>query len=120
MERVFSITFQFKPKPTLPPKPQRSYRNPIYLAKEYAKRIKTGDAKNESDLARKLGVSRVTVNHFVRLLKLDASIIRTLEQLGDPLTERVITERKLRPYLHKTQKEQEKILKIIASGKPHT
>ena len=39
----------------------------------------------------------------------DDSIVKALEQLGDPLTERVITERRLRPYLHKTPKEQKEI-----------
>ena len=72
--------------------------------------IKTGQAKNESDLARKIGISRVRVCQYVRLLSLDASVIKTLEQLGDPLTERVITERRLRPYLRKTSKEQKEII----------
>jgi ParB-like chromosome segregation protein Spo0J len=113
MEKVFTVTFQFAPKPVKPPKPRPTYRNPIYRAKEYARMIESSHAKNESDLARKLGVSRVTVNHFVRLLKLDASIIRALEQLGDPLTERVITERRLRPYLRKDPKEQKAIIKTV-------
>jgi len=75
--------------------------------------IETGQAKNESDLARKIGISRVRVCQYVRLLSLDASIVNALEQLGDPLTERVITERRLRPYLRKTPKEQEKIRNLI-------
>lgn len=76
--------------------------------------IETGQAKNESDLARKIGVSRVRVCQYVRLLSLDDSIVKALEQLGDPLTKRVITERLLRPYLTKTPKEQKKILGILA------
>jgi hypothetical protein len=112
-EKVFSVTFQFEPKPTPVPKPRPTYRNPIYRAKEYAHMIKTGKAKNESDLARKIGVSRVRVCQYVRLLSLDGSIVKAIEQLGDPLTERVITERRLRPYLRKTPKEQQKILKLI-------
>ena len=51
-----------------------NYRNPLYVAKEYARMIETGEAKSESDLARKMGISRVRANHFIRLLKLDASI----------------------------------------------
>jgi len=47
----------------------------------------TGQAKNKSDLARKIGISRVRVCQYVRLLSLDASIIKVLERLGDPLTE---------------------------------
>lgn len=58
-----------------------NYRNPLYVAKEYARMIETGEAKSESDLARKLGISRVRVNHFIRLLKLDGSIIRSFLRL---------------------------------------
>jgi len=75
--------------------------------------IESVQAKNEYDLARKIGVSRVRVCQYVRLLGLDASIVKTLEQLGDPLTERVITERRLRPYLRRTPKEQQRLLKLI-------
>jgi len=75
--------------------------------------IEIGQAKNESDLARKIGVSRVRVCQYVRLLSLDGSVIKALEQLGDPLTKRIITERLLRPYLRKTHKEQQKILSLI-------
>lgn len=75
--------------------------------------IETGQAKNESDLARKIGISRVRVCQYVRLLSLDASIVKTLEQLGDPLPKRIITERLLRPYLRKTTKEQQRLLKLI-------
>ena len=75
--------------------------------------IETGQAKNESNLARKIGVSRVRVCQYVRLLSLDASVIKALEQLGDPLTERVITERLLRPYLRKTPKEQQRLLRRL-------
>lgn len=64
--------------------------------------IESGQAKNESDLARKIGVSRVRVCQYVRLLSLDASVIKALEQLGDPLTERVITERMLRNYIRQS------------------
>jgi len=41
------------------------------------------------------------------------AIVKALEQLGDPLTERVITERRLRLYLRKTPKEQQKIVTLF-------
>ena len=75
--------------------------------------IESGQAKNESDLARKIGISRVRVCQYVRLLSLDASIVKALEQLGDPLTEQVITERCLRPYLRKSPKEQQKLINLL-------
>lgn len=91
-----------------------NYHNPLYAAKEYARMIETGEAKNESDLARKIGISRVRVNHFIRLLKLDASIIQTIEKLGDPLKSRIITERMLRPYV-RNLKEKDELIKIIST-----
>ena len=75
--------------------------------------IESGKARNESDLARKIGLSRVRVCQYVRLLKLDGSVIKTIEKLGDPLTNRVITERMLRPYLLRTTKEQKAILRLL-------
>jgi len=84
VDRTFTIEISLdNPKK---PKKERIlpiYRNPIYLAKEYARLIETGEARNESDLAQKMGISRVRVNHFIRLLKLDASIIQIIEKLGD-------------------------------------
>jgi hypothetical protein len=61
MEKVFSITLQFEKKPLKPQKSPRTYRNPICIAKEYAQMFKSGRAKSKSDIARKLGISRVRV-----------------------------------------------------------
>jgi len=58
--------------------------------------IESGQARNESDLARQIGVSRVTVNHFISLLKLPPEVIQTVEGMGDPMPKRYITERRLR------------------------
>ncbi len=103
--------------PTNRPRKERiipHYRNPLYVAKEYARMIDTGEAKNESDLARKLGISRVRVNHYIRLLKLGASIIQSIEKLGDPYTSRIINERMLRPYVLNPKKKGS-LIKIIAT-----
>lgn len=91
-----------------------SYRNPLYMAKEYARMIETGEAKSESDLARKMGISRVRVNQFIRLLKLDTSIIKAIEKFGDPLTSRIITERMLRPYADNI-KTKDTLIKILST-----
>jgi len=114
-EKVFSVTFQLEPKPTPIPKPRPTYRNPICRAKEYARMIETGQAKNESDLARKIGVSRVRVCQYVRLLSLDGSVIKALEQLGDPLSKRIITERLLRKYIHLNIKTQRAFIQQLIS-----
>ena len=84
----------------------RIYRNPIYLAREYKEIIDNGQIKNQADLARKLCISRARVTHILNLLKLDSTIIRKLEKLGDPFKSKIITERMLRQYVGKSSKEQ--------------
>lgn len=88
------------------PKPPKTYRNPIFRAKEYARMIESGQAKNESDLARKVGISRVRIWQYTSLLGLNATLIEALESLGDPMPKRLVTERQLRQML-KNPKEQE-------------
>jgi hypothetical protein len=96
IDRTFSVTFKFKEKPLKKQKARRIYRNPIYLAREYQKMIETGKAKNQSDLARKLGISRARANQILKLLKLDEGLLKEIESLGDPLLGQYITERILR------------------------
>jgi len=97
--RTFTYIFFFEPKPLKKEKSPRYYRNPISLAKEYKRMIETGEVKNQSALARKLGVSRVRICQVLSLLKLDSELIKAAEQLGDPMLERNITEKMLREYL---------------------
>ncbi|MCJ7656285.1 MAG: hypothetical protein MUO55_00705 [Candidatus Atribacteria bacterium] len=78
----------------------KTYRNPIYLAREYKKMIDTGEAKNQADLAKLKGISRARVTQILNLLKLDRSIIDHLEQLGDPMDRKVISERLLRKIIY--------------------
>jgi len=47
--------------------------------------IDNGQVKNQSDLARKLGISRARVTQILNLLRLDNNIIDNLEQIGDPM-----------------------------------
>jgi biotin operon repressor len=68
--------------------------------------IESGLAKNESDLARKVGISRVRIWQYTSLLELNASLVQAVEALGDPMPKRLITERQLRQML-KNPKEQE-------------
>ena len=56
---------------SLPKKPAKIYRNPVIVAKEYKAIIDAGKAKNQSDLARILGVSRVRICQVLSLLKMD-------------------------------------------------
>ena len=75
--------------------------------------IDIGQVKNQSGLARKLGISRARVTQILRLLKLDSLIIQELEKLGDPLKSRIITERMLRPCVNKSFQEQKELLNIL-------
>jgi len=75
--------------------------------------IDHGQVKNQSCLARKLGISRVRIYQILSLLKLDSLIIQELEKLGDPIKPKLITERMLRPYVNKSSKEQKELLYIL-------
>lgn len=81
----------------------RYYRNPIYVAKDNNRMIKFGEVKNQSDLARKFGVSRVRVSQVLSLFKLEVKIIEAIEKLGDPTPVRIITQRIVREYLRHSE-----------------
>ena len=72
--------------------------------------IDNDQVKNQSELARKLGISRVRIHQILSLLKLDSLIIQELEKLSDPIKSRSITERMLRPYVNKSFREQKELL----------
>jgi DNA-binding MarR family transcriptional regulator len=72
--------------------------------------IDSGQVKNQSDLARKLGISRARVTQILGQLKLNSLIIQELEKFGDPLESRIITERMLRPYVNKSFRVQKELL----------
>lgn len=76
--------------------------------------IESGQAKNESDLARKVGISRVRIWQYTSLLDLAPSLVKAVEALGDPMPKRLITERQLRQML-KSPKEQENYLNLLTS-----
>jgi hypothetical protein len=113
IDRTFISTFYFPHKITKANQIVHIYRNPIYLAREYKRMIDNGQVKNQSGLARKLGISRVRIHQILILLKLDSLIIQELEKLGDPLKSRIITERMLRPYVNKSFREQKALFNIL-------
>ena len=75
--------------------------------------IYSGQVINQSDLARKLGVSRVRIHQILSLLKLDSLILQELEKLGDPLKSKIISERILRPNVNKSFREQKELLYLL-------
>jgi len=113
--RTFTYKFYFNNTAKKPSNLKKTYRNPIYLAKDYKQVIDNGQVKNQVELAGKLGISRARVTQILNLLKLNPLIIHELEKLGDPLKSRVINERMLRPYVNKSSKEQKDLLNIIKS-----
>jgi len=76
IDRTFTSTFYFSHKATKTNQIARIYRIPIYLAKEYKRMIDNGQGKNQSDLARKLSISKARVTQILNLLKLDSLIIQ--------------------------------------------
>ena len=113
IDRTFTSTFSFPHKVIKTNPITRIYRNPIYIAKEYKGMIDNGQVRNQSDLAKKLGISRVRICQILNLLKLNPLIIQELENFSDPLKSKIITERLLRPYVNKSSKEQKDLLYII-------
>jgi hypothetical protein len=61
--------------------------------------IETGEVKNQSAVARNLGVSRTHVCQVLILLKLDDELIKTIRKLGNPIPTGIVTERLLRGCL---------------------
>ena len=80
-------------------KPTRAYRNPLVLARDWDKMLRSGECASQTALARKVGVSRTRISQFLRLLKLPQQIQQSVIRMGDPLPSRKITERKLRTLL---------------------
>ena len=96
IDRAFTSTFYFLRTTTKSNKAKSVYRNPIYIAKEYKGMIDSGKVKNQSELAKLIGITRARVTQILNLLKLDGSIIDNLEQIGDPMDQKIFNERKLR------------------------
>ncbi len=70
-------------------KPVRTYRNPIFLAREWAKAMEWGNFWSQRAFARAIGRSHASVSQVLGLLRLYR------EALGDPHYSRKVTERKL-------------------------
>ena len=102
IDRTFTSTFYFQIVLKKSSTPKKTYRNPIFLAREYKNMIESGEAKNQAELAKLKGISRARVTQIIRLLKLNPLIIQELEKLGDPLKSKIITVRMLRPYVNKS------------------
>jgi len=99
IDRTFASIFYFPKKINKSIKNKPVYRNPIYLAKEYKKMIDSGQVKNQAELARIKGVLRARITQILNLLKFEKGIINSLEEIGDTMVKKVISERKLRKII---------------------
>jgi len=72
--RTFVYQFYLQTAVKKSPAPKKTYRNPIYLAKEYKEMIESGEAKNQAELAKMKGISRARVTQILNLLKIDKNI----------------------------------------------
>jgi hypothetical protein len=75
---------------------KNNWKRPLCLAKQYRHIIDSGEVKNRSDLALKLGISKVHVCCVLSLLKLNDDLIDSVERIGNPMPTRIVTERMFR------------------------
>ena len=76
--------------------PKRVYRNPIIVAQEWQAILDGSQVASRKELAQTFGVSRVRISQMLQLLTLSPSVIDAIVQLGDPMSERIVSERSLR------------------------
>ncbi|MBA7543257.1 hypothetical protein ES705_35587 [subsurface metagenome] len=100
IDRTFIYKFYFQTAVKKSSITKKTYRNPIYLAKEYKEMIDLGGVKNQAELARKLGISRARVTQILNLLKLYKNIINNLELIGNERDKKIISKRKLCKIIH--------------------
>jgi hypothetical protein len=93
-------------------KATKACRNPVALALEWHRAIAGGRYQSQSDLARKMGISRARVTQVLNLLRLAPRVIGIVMG-GDPLPAPMVTERQLRPLIGLTARSQLKELTII-------
>jgi len=68
IDRTFIFKFYFQTAVKKSTNPKKTYRNPIYLAREYKKMIDIGEVKNQAELSRIKGISRARVTQILNLL----------------------------------------------------
>ncbi|MCD4652905.1 helix-turn-helix domain-containing protein [bacterium] len=82
-------------KPSPADKPKKLYRNPVFVAEEWQKRMKKLGL-TRAELARELGVSKARVSQMLNILKLPEIVLVKAKCHGDPMEKRLVTERMLR------------------------
>ena len=87
-------------------KPIRTYRNPIFLAREWAEAMESGNFRSQRAFAKAIGLSHARVSQVLGILRLCSGAQQDLEILGDPLYSRKVTERKLRLIVNLPEEQQ--------------
>ena len=99
IDRTFTHIFFLKQKNSHTQSVSHFYQNPVCLAKQYKHLIDSGEVKNQTDLAFKLGISKVRVCHVLSLLKLNDELIKAIEKTGNPMPTQIITLKMLKECL---------------------
>lgn len=94
-------------------RPIRTYRNPIFLAREWADALQASDYPSRRAFAKAIGLSHARVSQVLGLLRLCPPALQQIEALGDPLSSRVVTERNLRPLMNMPKTQQQLRLRGI-------
>jgi DNA-binding XRE family transcriptional regulator len=84
-------------EPAAPCQRQKTYRNPIALAREWHGTLIEKPGLTRADLARQVGVSRARITQVLHLLDLAPKVVETFAALGNPMPMPYVTERSLRP-----------------------
>ena len=84
----------------------RTYRNPIFLAREWAEAVESGNFRSQRAFAKAIGLSHARVSQVLGILRLCSGAQQDLEILGDPLYSRKVTERKLRLIVNLPEEQQ--------------
>jgi len=61
-------------------KPQRAYRNPLFLALGCKEALESGKYRNQTDLAKALNYTPARINQYLRLLDLPESVQKDVLQ----------------------------------------
>ncbi len=86
---------------TRPEKPEKAQSvSPVVLALTFQRMLATGKVNSQSELARKVGLTRARVTQVLNLLKLPDSVIRSLCTVSDPEKIAFFSERRLRSITH--------------------
>jgi len=96
--RTFHVVY-YLPEPTRKAKetdkPKKLYRNPVFVAEEWQKRMEE-QGLTRAELARELGISKARVSQMLNILKLPEEVLVRVRDYGDPMEKRLVTERELR------------------------